>query len=59
MLYINPMLNLVGYHLYEIEIDTDDMPHYLIARGLIRPNKALYFVRISNDVYLEKKVTVI
>lgn len=56
MLYINPMLNLFGYHLYEIEIDNDDMSHYVIARGLIRPNKMLYFVRISTGVFLEKKV---
>jgi len=59
MIYINPMFNLVGYHLYEITIDSDDMPHYLIARRLIKPNKTLYFVEISENLYLEKKVKVI
>ena len=56
MIYINPMFNLVGYHLYEITIQTDYMSHYLIARRGIKPNKTLYFVEISDNVYLEKKV---
>ncbi len=59
MIYINPMFNLVGYHLYEITIDSDQMSHYLIARQGIRPNKMLYFVEISNNVYLEKKAKTI
>lgn len=56
MIYINPMLNLLGWHLYEITIDTDHMSHYLIARQDIKPNRTLYFVEISTNVYLEKKV---
>lgn len=55
MLYINPMFNLIGYHLYEITIESDQMSHYLIARQDIKPNKTLYFVEISTNVYLEKK----
>ncbi|GHO56069.1 hypothetical protein [Ktedonobacter robiniae] len=56
MIYVNPMLNLVGWHLYSITINTDQVPHYLIARQDIRPNSTLYFVEISTNVYLEKKV---
>jgi hypothetical protein len=59
MIYINPMFNLVGYHLYEITIQTDQMSHYLIARQDIKPDKMLYFVEISDNVYLEKKVKLI
>lgn len=59
MIYINPMLNLVGYHLYEITIESDEMPHYLLARQLIKPKQTLYFVEISNNIYLEKKVKTI
>jgi len=55
MLYINPMFNLIGWHLYEITIESDQISHYLIARQDIRPDKTLYFVRISNDIYLEKE----
>lgn len=57
MIYINPMFNLVGYHLYEITIDSDQLSHYLIARQHIRPDMTLYFVEISDNVYMEKKVT--
>lgn len=57
MIYINPMLNLVGWHVYEITIETDDVSHYLIGHQGIRPNRILYFVEISDNVYLEKKVT--
>lgn len=56
MIYINPMFNLVGWHLYAITIDSDQMSHYLIARQDIRPERTLYFVEISDNVYLEKKV---
>lgn len=56
MIYINPMLNLFGWHLYAITIDSDQMSHYLIARQDIRPDRTLYFVEISDNVYLEKKV---
>jgi hypothetical protein len=59
MIYINPTLNLIGYHLYEITIDSDQMSHYVIARRPIRPNKTLYYVEISENVYLEKKVKTI
>jgi len=58
MIYINPMFNLVGYHLYEINIESDTMPHYLIARQAIKPNQMLYFVEISTNVYMEKKKTI-
>ena len=58
MIYINPMFNLVGYHLYEITIESDQLSHYLIARGHIRPDITLYFVEISDNVYMEKKVKV-
>ncbi len=56
MIYINPMFNLCGWHLYEITIDSDQMAHYLIARQGIKPNRTLYFVEISTNVYFEKKV---
>jgi cbb3-type cytochrome oxidase subunit 3 len=56
MIYINPMFNMIGFHLYEIRIESDQVSHYLIARQLIRPDRMLYYVEISDNVYLEKKV---
>ncbi len=58
MLYINPMLNLVGYHLYEITIEHSELSHFLITRYRVKVGKPLYFVRISDDIFLEKKVIV-
>ena len=58
MFYINPMLNLVGYHLYEITIETALTSRYLIARQDVKPNTTLYFVRIGHDIFLEKKVDI-
>jgi len=58
MVYINPMLNLVGFHLYEITIETDQMSRYLIARQPVRPGKMLYFVEIGDNICLEKRVKI-
>ncbi len=56
MIYINPMFNLLGWHLYEITIESDEMSHYLLARQAIKPQRTLYFIEISNNFYLEKEV---
>lgn len=58
MIYINPMLNLVGYHLYEIGIETDQMSRYLITRQSVRPGQKLYFVEIGNNICLEKRMKI-
>lgn len=55
MIYINPIFNMAGYHLYEIRIETDDMSHYLITRRPVKPHQLLYFVELSDNVYLQKK----
>lgn len=54
MIYINPMFNMAGFHLYEIKIESDKISHYLITRQIIKPDSTLYYVEISNNLYLEK-----
>ncbi|MBO0777771.1 MAG: hypothetical protein J2P37_02985 [Ktedonobacteraceae bacterium] len=54
MIYINPMLNLFGYHLYEVEIEHSALSHYYIARKRVVRNEAIHFVRLSDDIFLEK-----
>ena len=54
MIYINPVLNVVGYHLYEVEIEHSQQPHYFIARKPLERNREVRFVRLSDDIYLEK-----
>ncbi len=54
MIYINPMLNVAGYRLYEVEIEHSKRPHYYIARKPLERDQEIRFVRLSNDIYLER-----
>lgn len=54
LLYINPMLNLAGLHLYEIHIEHSKSSHFLIARRRIEQQATLYFVRLNNEIFLER-----
>lgn len=55
MIYVNPMLNLSGYHLYEIEVEHGDHPHYYLARKRLVRDETIHYVHISSDVLLELK----
>ena len=54
MIYINPMLSIVGYHLYEIEVEQSQRSHYYIARKPLERTPEIRFVPLSDDIYLEK-----
>ena len=54
MIYINPMLNLAGYHLYEINIEHSRRKHYYIARKHLIRDEMIHFVHLSDDIFLEK-----
>lgn len=54
MIYINPMLNVAGYRLYEIEVEHSQNPHYYIARKRLERDHEIRFVALSKDIYLEK-----
>ena len=54
LLYINPMLNIVGFHLYEVHIEHSKSAHFLIARRRIEQQSTLYFVRLNNEIFLER-----
>lgn len=56
MMYINPMLSLVGYHLYEVVLEQDETPHYLVARSHPKRDRTLFLVKMSEGVFLEKSV---
>ena len=53
MIYINPMLNIVGYRLYEVEVEQSKQSHFYIARKRVILNEEIHFVRLSDDIYLE------
>ena len=53
MLYINPMLNLFGFHLYAVT-SAGDAEHTVIARRRPRPGTTLRLVTIGENVHIEK-----
>ena len=55
MIYVNPLLNLAGFHLYEIEVEHGEQSRYYLARKRLARNELIYYVEISKDVWLESK----
>jgi hypothetical protein len=53
IIHINPMLNLFGYHLYEVTLENGDV-HSLVTRRRIRHRETLTAVRLGDDILLEK-----
>ena len=54
MIHINPMLNLFGYHVYEITLEHSDSPHSLITRRRIAKNETIHLVDIGDGIFLDK-----
>jgi hypothetical protein len=54
MIYINPMLNLFGYHLYEVTIEHSKHPYYYIAHKRLIRDDDIHFVYVSDDILLER-----
>ena len=54
MIHINPMLNLAGFHLYEITLK-DGGIHSLISRRRIVRGETLSVVKAGADILLEKR----
>ena len=56
MIYINPMLSLAGYHLYEVSINNGNVLHYLITRYEVELEQPIRYVRMSDGIFLGRKV---
>jgi len=56
MIHVNPMLNLMGYHLYEITVENSQVPHALITHHRVAPGETLHLIDIGDGIFLEKKV---
>ena len=54
MLYINPMLNLCGFHLYAVT-SAGDIEHTVIAKRRPRAGATLRLVTIGENVHIEKQ----
>jgi hypothetical protein len=54
MIHINPMLNLAGYHLYEVTLE-DGGVHSLISNRRVARGQPLSVIKIGEDILLEKR----
>jgi len=51
--YVNPMLALIGYHLYEATL-RDDQVVWLVTRLKVRPKEQVNTVNVIGDIWLAK-----
>lgn len=54
MMHINPMLNLAGWHVYEVTLKNGETAAFL-SRRHIRKDKNISVVRMDDNIYLEAK----
>lgn len=52
MIHINPMLNLLGFHVYEIELKNGEI-HSIITRRRVRRGQTVSAVKAAEDIFLE------
>lgn len=56
MIRVNPMLNLMGYHLYEITVENGTESYSLITRRRIKRGDMVRIVDVGRGIFLEKIV---
>ena len=56
MIHVNPMLNLMGYHLYEIAVEKSEVPHALITHHRVALGETIHLIDIGEGMFLEKRV---
>ncbi len=54
MIHINPMLNLLGYHVYEITLEHSETSHSLITHRRITKNEMIHLIDIGDGIFLDK-----
>jgi hypothetical protein len=54
MIYTNPLLNLVGYHVFEVETDTGKVSMLVTKRQYVARGSAMSVVSLGDYVVLEK-----
>lgn len=55
MIYINPTLNIFGFHLYEIETEGSNLSYYYLAKKRLIRTEIIHYVHLSDDIWLETK----
>src|ERR1700736_4856471 len=56
MIQVNPMLNLFGYHLYEITVEKSQVPHSFITHNRVALGQTIHIIDIGDGIFLEKRV---
>jgi len=56
MIQVNPMLNLFGYHLYEITVEKSQVPHAFITHNRVALGSVIHIIDIGDGIFLEKRV---
>jgi hypothetical protein len=54
MIHINPMLNLAGYHLFEVSLDDGSTRALITRRRRINRDAVLAVVKLGDDILLDK-----
>ena len=54
MIRINPMLSILGYHLYEITVENETESYSLLTRRRIKLGETVRIVDVGRDIFLEK-----
>lgn len=54
MIRINPILNLMGYHLYEITVENGSESYFLITRRRVKLGELVRIVDIGRGIFWEK-----
>ena len=52
LIHINPMLNLAGYQIYQVELETVEGPVVLISRQRVAPRSTVRVASAGEDIYL-------
>ena len=48
------MLNLFGYHVYEMTLEHSEAPHSLITRRRVAANETIHLIDIGDGIFLDK-----
>jgi hypothetical protein len=58
MIYINPMLNLVGFHLYDVAVEHDEKHYSLIVHRRITYGETLHPITLGDGILMDKGVKI-
>jgi hypothetical protein len=57
LIYSNPMLNLLGYHLYEARLEHSEVSHFLLIRHRPVRGETVRLAKIGESIFLGERVS--